>query len=619
VGDPLRLGQILINLVNNAVKFTERGEVIVRAEVEEQVGDRVKLKFSVRDTGIGMTPEQSARLFQAFSQADTSTTRRFGGTGLGLSISKRLVEMMGGNISVESEAGKGSTFHFTAWFGIGSEVQHQHFVPDLAGIRTLIVDDNAQAREILGDTLRGFALRADAVSSGEEAIRALTHADSQDPYRLVLMDWHMPGMDGLQASAIIKRDSQLRNVPRIVMATAFGREEVRAQAEQIGLDGYLVKPINASVLYDTLMDLFGGADVDFGAGHKRAAQTTEYNARGVRVLLAEDNELNQQVATELLESAGAVVTVADNGTVAVKLLREGPPKPSFDVVLMDLQMPEMDGYTATRLLRADERFQDLPIIAMTAHALVEERERCAEAGMNDHITKPIDPDALFATLARWTKPAETPAPHKGPTSSTPETAVPEIEGVDIANGLKRVAGNVRLYRSLLQQFAEKQANTCAQIADALRRQDRALAERLAHTIKGVAGNIGIVKIQDVAAKVEKAIRENDGSAPALLAELEPVLDCQVRLIRSSLGERQPAATPTSFNAEAVAPAIERLQNLLEANDGDAADAAQRVADVLTGVVDAKLLEALRQSVSQFEFDAALANLREIAGACKGVG
>ena len=246
VGDPLRLGQILINLVNNAVKFTERGEVIVSVGVEEQVSGRVKLKFSVRDTGIGMTPEQAARLFQAFSQADTSTTRKFGGTGLGLSISKRLVEMMGGNIWAESEAGVGSTFLFTAWFGVGSEVERKRFVPDLAGIRALVVDDNAQAREILSDAVRGFALRADTVSSGEDAIRALVAADADDPYRLVLMDWHMPGMDGLQASAIIKRDGRLKNVPRIVMVTAFGREEVRAQAEQIGIDGYLLKPVNAS-------------------------------------------------------------------------------------------------------------------------------------------------------------------------------------------------------------------------------------------------------------------------------------------------------------------------------------------------------------------------------------
>ncbi|HTP34420.1 MAG TPA: response regulator, partial [Candidatus Acidoferrales bacterium] len=402
VGDPLRLGQILINLVNNAVKFTEHGEVVVSAAVEETAAGRVRLKFSVRDTGIGMTPEQTARLFQAFSQADTSTTRKFGGTGLGLSISKRLVEMMGGEIWVESQPGVGSTFQFTAWFGIGAaRPERKRFVPELAGIRVLVVDDNPQAREILSDALRGFGLETGQASSGDEAIRALASADAKNPYSLVLMDWHMPGMDGLEATRIVKYGDRLKNIPRVVMVTAFGREDVRAGAEQIGIDGYLLKPVGASLLYDTLISLFGTAEAEAAATHVSREEAQAYDASGVRILLVEDNEMNQQVATELLESAGAKVTVANHGGEAVKTLREGPDPPAFDVVLMDLQMPEMDGFTATRLLRADPRFKDLPIIAMTAHALVEERQRCLEAGMNDHVTKPIEPDALFAALKRW--------------------------------------------------------------------------------------------------------------------------------------------------------------------------------------------------------------------------
>ncbi|HTS65851.1 MAG TPA: ATP-binding protein, partial [Candidatus Acidoferrales bacterium] len=323
VGDPLRLGQILINLVNNAVKFTERGEVVVAAAVEEAEPERVKLKFSVRDTGIGMTPEQTARLFQAFSQADTSTTRKFGGTGLGLSISKRLVEMMGGNIWVESESGAGSTFHFTAWFGIGAApAARQRFVPDLAGIRVLVVDDNPQAREILSDALRGFALRAEPVESGPEAVRVLAAADAKDPYGLVLMDWHMPGMDGLEATRIIKHGGKLKNIPRVVMVTAFGREDVRAEAEHIGIDGYLLKPVGASLLYDTLMNLFGTAEPEADGGRSAKESSGAHDASGLQILLVEDNEMNQQVATELLESAGARVTIANHGGEAVKTLRE---------------------------------------------------------------------------------------------------------------------------------------------------------------------------------------------------------------------------------------------------------------------------------------------------------
>ena len=459
VGDPLRLGQILINLVSNAMKFTERGDVLVSVGIEEKTANRTKLKFSVRDSGIGMTPEQTARLFQAFSQADTSTTRKFGGTGLGLSISKRLVEMMGGSIWVESTAGVGSTFFFTVCFGIGSAgPERTRFLPDLAGIRALVVDDNPQAREILNDAVHGFALRAETVSSGEEAIRTLVAADSKDPYALVLMDWHMPVMDGLEASRIIKRGGRLRNIPRIVMVTAFGRDDIRTQAEALGIEGYLMKPVNPSVLYDTLIDLFGTAELGSGSARVSKAEAHTNDAAGMRILLVEDNEMNQQVATELLESAGATVRVANHGLEAVNTLKEGPQPPPFDIVLMDLQMPEMDGYTATRLLRADPRFKDLPILAMTAHALVEERQRCLEAGMNDHITKPIDPDAMFATLKRWAKPRKLDAPPLAAktVAAASEVELPEIEGVDLTGGIKRVAGNRRLYRSLLEQFVAKQ-------------------------------------------------------------------------------------------------------------------------------------------------------------------
>ena len=618
VGDPLRLGQILINLVNNAVKFTDRGEVMVRVGVEEQVAGRVRLKFSISDTGIGMTPEQSARLFQAFSQADTSTTRKFGGTGLGLSISKRLVEMMGGEIWVQSKVGVGSTFSFTAWLGIGSAgAERRRFIPDLAGIRALVVDDNAQAREILSDALRGFALRADAVSSGEEAIRELLAAGAADPYQLVLMDWRMPEMDGLQASAVIKRDLPLKHVPRIVMVTAFGREEIRAQAEEVGIEGYLLKPVNASVLFDTLMDLFGSARTEAGSASYRPAEGKEYDARGIRVLLVEDNEMNQQVATELLESAGAVVTVADHGGIAVKLLREGPQPPPFDIVLMDLQMPEMDGYTATQTLRADPRFGRLPIVAITAHALVEERERCLQAGMNDHVTKPIDPDALFAALARWTRPREAAPPGAhSPSAPVTEAPLPEIEGIDIAGGLKRVAGNKRLYRSLIEQFAAKQADAGSRIAAALSAGDRVLAERHAHTLKGVAGNIGIGTVQDAAARIEKAIHENSASVPVLLSDLTAALDPKVLAIRGALGEAAPAAAPQqAFDAQQAAAAVAKLKSLIEANDGDAADAVQQVSEALAGKVDAQRLTALRESVDEFDFDGALSKLGEIAREC----
>ena len=397
------------------MKFTEHGQVVVTVALEERTTDRVMLKFSVRDTGIGMTPEQTARLFHAFSQADTSTTRKYGGTGLGLSISRRLVNMMGGDIWVESEFGTGSTFRFTAWFGIVSSAsERRHFNPDLAGLRTLVVDDNPLACEILSSILEGLDLKVDSVSSGEDAIRELVAADSRDPYQVVFIDWHMPGLDGLETSRIIKHGNRLKRIPRVVMVSAFEREDIQEQAQRIGVEGSLLKPVSASMVFDTLADIFGVTDKLAEAVRPSGYESHSQDANGIRILLVEDNEVNQQVATELLESAGASVRVANHGGEAVKILTEGEQPPPFDVVFMDLQMPQMDGFTATKLLRARSSLDGLPIIAMTAHALVEERQNCLEAGMNDHVSKPIDPDALLATLLRWAKPHQAqPAEAKG--------------------------------------------------------------------------------------------------------------------------------------------------------------------------------------------------------------
>jgi PAS domain S-box-containing protein len=622
IGDPLRLGQILINLVNNAVKFTERGEVLVTVALEEQLADRVKVRFSVRDSGIGMTPEQSARLFQAFSQADTSTTRKYGGTGLGLSISKRLVEMMQGDIWAESEPAAGSTFHFTAWFGIGSEDKRKRFIPDLAGIRVLVVDDSAQAREILTETLRVFALRADSVSSGEDAVREIAAADSPDPYRLVLMNLHMPGMDGLQASRIIKRHNRLQHIPKIVMVSEFGREDVRTQAEEIGIDSYLLKPVNQSLLYDTLVELFGFAGREGHRSREEKDESTKHDATGIRVLLVEDNEINQQVATELLESAGAIVTMANHGGEAVKILTDGERAPAFDVVFMDLQMPEMDGFAATKLLRSDPRLQKLPIIAMTAHALVEERLRCLDAGMNDHVSKPIDPDNLFSTLMRWAKPRPQQAVEARtlitPIKESGEVVLPEIVGINLADGLKRVAGNRQLYRDLLGEFTVKQGHAAAEISIALERGDLKLAERIAHTVKGVAGNLGITEVQRVAENLVMAIHESEKVSVSLV-QFASVMDAQVPAIEKALLDSAspgPKEMPTSpFNAEAAVVAIARLRIVLEAGDSDADELFNSLQDAVGGAVEKKQLEGLSASISDFDFDAALVKLDEIANRC----
>jgi len=392
VGDPLRLGQVLTNLIGNAVKFTERGEILIGIELLRQAGARVELLFSVRDSGIGMTPEQRSRLFQPFTQADGSTTRKYGGTGLGLTISKRLVELMGGDISVDSEAGVGSTFRFNAWFGRGDQVAPRVLPDELNHLRVLIVDDNPAARRILAGHCAAWSLRADEVGSGEEALAAVRQAAADGvPYKLVLMDWSMPGMDGIEAARRIKADAAAP-APAVVMVTAYGREDVRGEADRIALDGFLVKPVNASTLYDTLMQVYGhaAAPPPQVQSHRRLD--------GLRLLLAEDNAINQQIAVELLEGAGATVDVAGTGRIALDKVSAGA---HYDIVLMDLQMPELDGLAATAAIRALPHGATLPIIAMTAHAMAEQRQLCLDGGMNDHIAKPIDPELLFATLTRW--------------------------------------------------------------------------------------------------------------------------------------------------------------------------------------------------------------------------
>jgi signal transduction histidine kinase/CheY-like chemotaxis protein/CHASE3 domain sensor protein len=561
LGDPFRLGQILTNLVNNAVKFTEHGEIHVNIELLERTGDKVQAKFAVRDTGMGMSREQAAKLFQPFTQADMSTTRKHGGTGLGLTISRRFVELMGGRIWLTSEPGVGTTFYFTVWLGVGSPTgSHAHVPARLAQLRILVVDDNAAAREILEEPLISLASRVDTVASGMEAIAAVKRQDAIAPYDIIFMDWRMPGMDGLQTSRHLKSDETLQHHPAIVLVTAFGREEVREEAERLGLDGFLVKPVTKSMIVDTLVNVFSDYDTDSNSVAEGGESFTRL--AGARILLVEDNEINQQIAVELLEGVGAAVQVAANGRVAVEVLSNGPQPPPFDMVLMDLQIPEMDGYQATRKLRSEPRFSELPIVAMTAHATLEERQRCLAAGMNDHLSKPIDPRVLFETVGRFYQPKRSADFSPQPTVSvpSPSAALPPITHLDTADGLTRVAGNHALYQKLLRQFSDQASTVTGQLTNALDQGYTALAERLAHTLKGVAGNIGAKPVQAAAGAVEKLIREG-AAAPAVKAAitevagvLSPLLgDLQRHLPAAPAAAAAPAATATATATATAAP------------------------------------------------------------------
>jgi two-component system sensor histidine kinase/response regulator len=589
LGDPLRLGQILTNFVNNAVKFTERGEISLKIELLERTGEKVQLKFSVRDTGIGMTKEQAARLFRPFTQADMSTTRKHGGTGLGLTICLRLVELMGGQIWLESEPGVGSTFFFTVWVGVGDGKGSGKLVPERLGqLRVLVVDDNPAAREILQEPLSNLVSRVDAVASGKEAISLIQQHDATEPYNIVFMDWRMPGMDGLQASRHIKSDETLRHQPAIVLVTAFGREEIREEAERLQLDGFLIKPVTKSMIVDTLVNVFAH---EGGQSPAPTATETETRLRGARILLTEDNEINQQIAVELLQGEGATVKVANNGREAIEILSNQPQPPPFDVVLMDLQMPEMDGYQATTRLRSDARFRKLPIIAMTAHATIEERQRCLDAGMNDHISKPIDPASLFETVGRFYKPIQATSSEGRseaanlPTSEPPSSSLnqtehdlPVIVGLDTKDGLMRVAGNRKLYLKLLRQFNDNQGPAVVQIRAALVQSDTALAERLAHTLKGVAGNIGAKSVQTAAGTAEKLIRDRAKleEVESALRRIATELDPLIQQLQTSLNALASESQATSASVAPVDPAKARevaaqLVKLLGDFDPGAAD------------------------------------------------
>jgi two-component system sensor histidine kinase/response regulator len=617
VGDPLRLGQVLTNLVNNAVKFTEHGEIRIDVQPAERTDQRVVVRFAVSDTGVGMTREQAAKLFQPFTQADMSTTRKHGGTGLGLTISRRLVELMGGEIGLETEPGIGTTFRFTVPLDIGTQTPRDVVPRQLGTLRALIVDDNPTAREILQESLGSVAQQVDTATSGKEALAAIRRQDTTAPYDVVFMDWRMPGMDGLEASRHIKSDETLVRQPAIVLVTAFGRDEVREEAERLQLDGFLLKPVTKSMLVDTLVTLF--ADSVSEDAHPEPDDTIQ-RLRGARILLTEDNEINQQIATELLQEAGAVVEVAHHGREAVARLTASPQAPPVDVVLMDLQMPEMDGFQATTRIRADSRFAALPIVAMTAHATAEERQRCLDAGMNDHIPKPIDPEQLIATVARYyVARDDAAAVAAGPPASAtarPDERLPEHEGLDVQAGLARAGGKVGLYRSLLRQFADQQGDALAGIEAALAKHDRPLARRIAHSLRGVAGNLGASQVQSAAARLEAAIHE---TAPAaeLQAASAAVSDALLPLIASVRevvdGTAEVEPRSTAVVAAPVVPArareaAARLGQLLSESDPAAADSLVVDEAALRSLFDNEGWRQFATMVHGYAFDDARAEL-----------
>jgi len=627
VGDPLRLSQVLINLANNSLKFTEKGEIVISIDRLNRHGDRAVLRFAVKDTGIGISVAQKFRLFRSFSQADGSTTRKYGGTGLGLAICKRLVEMMGGEINVVSTPGEGSTFIFTASFGLRGKPANTRASSHIGvqGLKILVVDDSMTSRVLMEASLRAMSFEATSVDSGAAALLELagTMENGSRPYDLVLLDWKMPGMDGIETARRIRNDLHLPKTPVLFMLTGYGAEDVLQEAQGLHLDALLAKPISQSMLFDTIVDAFNrdGRPTRSEILPGRRSERVRTPLHGLEALLVEDNEVNQQVAREILEYAGAVVEIASNGKIAIEKLSHR----AFDAILMDVQMPEMDGIEATRFIRSTLGLSEVPIIAMTAHAFAKERQDCLKAGMNDHVAKPVDPDRLISVLVSWTnrqgrqeEPEEAAAPQPGSESVDELSLLP---GMDVKTALSRVRGNRSLLLRLLHDFGRDFADACSVIRASLASGDPLSARKTAHTLKGASGNLSLTPIFDLAAALETAIHSNNETRrSSLLDELERTLMLTLSKIElldhkhpdSDSGSHARENAPQALRPEEFSVHLAQLESYLRINSIKARSSLAIIRNELIERSSPEQVEAIEHSMAGFDFKGARKVLESIS-------
>ncbi len=618
-GDALRLGQVLHNLVGNAIKFTQRGEIHVKVALLDQTQEAVRLAVSVRDTGIGLAAEQAQRLFQPFTQADGSITRKFGGTGLGLSIARSIVELMGGEIGVTSAPGQGTTFRFTVRLATRPARHKQGaVVPDLARMRVLVVDDMETSRLILRQMLQSWQCEVTEADSGATALQALrTH-----PFDLILLDWQMPGLDGLGVAQQIQQDvraQQLGKSPVIIMATAYSREKLLHAAAGIRLDAVLTKPVIPSCLLDTLLRLrdptHSVTAPDDGSLMARLARRT-LPIRGAHVLLAEDNPVNQEVARQFLEKAGLSVDIAENGREAVAMVENG----NYELVLMDLHMPQMDGFEATRQIRAGSR-SSVPIIAMTAAAMKQDRDAALLAGMNDHVPKPISPEELTEALLRWIPAGERVAPTahdpdldlEGASSFTPDLQLP---GFDLAGLSTRTGASGAVLAKILRLFAKESRGSGQELERLLAQGNAGGATRLLHTIKGAAGNIGAIQLHAAATALEAALGNASDSVDGLAAlqqAFHGALAASLEAIDTlPLDEELPKSTQgVAFDTTEVTTRLRKLAACLAADDVVPQALTGDLRGILAGQLPSTIPETLLQQIDTFDYAAAQESLHTI--------
>ncbi len=620
IGDPLKLGQILTNLANNAVKFTETGEIVICVKAKQLEEETVLLNFAVKDSGIGMTEEQLNKLFTSFSQADASTTRKYGGTGLGLVISKKLVEMMEGDIGVESEYGKGTVFHFTAHFGVQKNPapRRMFHAEELNGLRVLIVDDNAAAREIMANLVNGFGMQADTVSNGKEAQDILLKANQKSKYDLLLIDWKMPLQDGVETLDKLNKYSDTY-CPTAIMITGYSREEAlaAAKARNIDFEAIITKPVTASSLLESIGHALHIGSMTHQKTEQKSIPAPIESLKGARVLLVEDNPMNQELATELLHQVGIKVSVANNGQEAVDHLQDDI---DYNLILMDCQMPVMDGYQATALIRKMPEAMHLPIIAMTANVMMGDKEKALDAGMNDHLAKPIDIDIMHSTLAHWIQPNHSDHQQIIDNDDLREEylALCAIAKLDLQAGLAGTMNNCTLYRRLLIMFHESQKHFDYDFAQACQDKDNEAATRLAHTLKGTAGTIGATDLQQLAEKLEDSCTQYgyDSShtqdlLPQVIQEKDRLIDTlENQFLITGDSEDLPVNNNENKVSEKLQLLIKRLKYSLKDSDAEALDHILQLQQQFSPE-QTILCKPLISAIEAFEFEQALNLLSEL--------